>query len=328
MLRKKTKKLVKKSQPTRNASAWQGKTTSLRATLRLGKEKQSVKKVVVKKLVKKVIAKAKAKKKSGKTLKSVLAVQPKERMITLADLFREEAPVKTAERVTLASILEESIGEMKSEDKEITLADLFEDVKDEKPAVAANLETLTLADLFSDEPQAQAAAEAVTLADLFENFDWDKVVSEVHAEAKTSAEAVFEKVEAQPAPTSTMFHSIETPEFEPSARREPSLIARLFAPQMLATVGITMVSLFFVSLWFQATKASVTETSLQDPALIGAWEAVKDGYHKIQTQKNQVQNSIEQLNSAKQLQDAQNAISQAFGQAMLDKINQSAGGAK
>lgn len=350
----------KKSKKTLNSKILKSKKSVIKKQV---VKKAAVKKLV-KKMVKKIVEKKQAKKKSVAKFIAKPSVKAKkaERMITLAELF-SDLPEKnfSPNRPTLSEILEESLVEVKHEIsladlfadeaapevnadmlKEITLADLFADTEDQN-----DLE-LSLADLFnvteSVEPEViksvtEEKAEMVTLADLFENFDWDKVVSDVHqsiTKSQTEVEALtnqavemtIEEAVEPKSPTSQMFHSVAIPHFWNRPKKEPGALARLFAPQMLATVGVTMVSLFFVSLWFQATKASFEDTSLQDPALSGAWAAVQDGYHNIQTQKQNVQNSLDQLQKAKQLQDAQNAVSQAFGQAFQQKLNQVSGGTK
>lgn len=314
--------------------------------VKLVAKKSSVKKTAVKKLVKSMVKKIAAKKQFKKkavvksvikpAAKKVLKTVKAERMITLADLFSDATSKNfSTNRLTLSDILEETLAEVKSEDKSmITLADLFEDVADQK-----DLE-ISLADLFEETPAetvvsaqtAEPSSEMVTLSDLFGNFDWDKVVLEAQQEVANQnnimTESAPEPVKVEP-PKSQMFHSVAIPHFWDRPNREPGLLARLFAPQMMATVGVTMISLFFVSLWFQTTKASIVETSLQDPALNGKWEAVMDGYYSIQTQKVQIQNPVTptQDNSVL-LKDAQNSVTQAFGQAIEQKLNQSNGGTK
>lgn len=339
---------------------------------KVGVKKAAVKKLV-KKLVKKMVQKKQVNKKLAKNksvakfiTKPAVKAKKAERMITLAELF-SDLPAKklTPNRQALSGILEESLAEVKNEIsladlfadeatpevntatlKEITLADLFADTEDQN-----DLE-ISLADLFNDteatateviKSETEEKTEMITLADLFENFDWDKVVSEVH-QSITSAEeviatqpvAMIEEVAEKVTPTTQMFHSVAIPHFWNRPKKEPGALARLFAPQMLATVGVTMVSLFFVSLWFQSTKASFEDATFQDPALNEAWEAVKDGYHSIQNEKQKVQDSFSQLENAiapisennQQLQDAQDAFTQAFNKAIQHKLDQSNGGVR
>lgn len=306
-------------------------------------KKTSVKKAAVKKMVKKMVKKIAAKKQAKKKSVSKFATKPAvkkantERVITLADLFDNESVKNFASNnPTLSQILEESVSEVRNEEKsKITLAELFSDEVDQKDF------EISLADLFetteetatATESVEQENAEMITLADLFENFDWDKVVSEVQQAEVIKSEQVVEPVKEE-VPTTQMFHSVAIPHFWRRPKKEPSLIARLFAPQMMATVGITMVSLFFVSMWFQTTRASIIESSIQDPAMSEAWEAVKDGYYSIQTEKQQVQKAIDQLQNSntpvaennQQLLDAQNAFTEVFSQAVQQKLNQTSGG--
>lgn len=306
-------------------------------------KKVTVKKAAVKKLVKKMVKKIAEKKQAKKKAVSKFVSTPvvkkvkAERVITLADLFDNE-PVKnfTSNNPTLSQILEESISEVRNEEKnQITLAELFSDEVDQKDF------EISLSDLFetteetatATESVAQESTEMITLADLFENFDWDKVVSEVQQVEAIKSEQVVESVKEE-IPTTQMFHSVAIPHFWRRPKKEPGVIARLFAPQMMATVGITMVSLFFVSMWFSTTKASIIDSSIEDSAMSEAWEAVKDGYYSIQSQKQEVQKAIDQLQNTntptaennQQLLDAQNVFTEAFNQAVQQKLNQTSGG--